>query len=83
VSDDLPPEPAPPPPDPAPPESNPDPVTMEELVEHLARTPEELAALDALADGPDAQALEALKQHLRREAQAEGAAVAPPGKSPA
>lgn len=78
MSDDLPAEPAPPPPEP-----KPDPVTMEELVEHLARTPEELAALDALADDPDAQALEALKQHLRREAQAEGAAVVPPGKSPA
>jgi hypothetical protein len=69
VSDDLVPEPAAPLPDPAPPEPNPDPVTMEELIEHLARTPEELAALDALANDPDAQALEALKQHLRHEAQ--------------
>lgn len=82
MSDDLPAEPAPPP-EPAAPEPKPDPVTMEELVEHLARTPEELAALDALADDPDAQALEALKQHLRREAQAEGSATPPPGKSPA
>jgi hypothetical protein len=69
VSDDLPAEPAPPP-EPAAPEPKPDPVTMEELVEHVARTPEELAALDALADDPDAQALEALRQHLRHEAQA-------------
>ena len=45
-----------------------DPATLDELQEMLDRTPEELAALDALAGDPDAQALEALKQHLRHEA---------------
>ena len=44
-----------------------DPATLDELQEMLDRTPEELAALDALAGDPDAQALEALKQHLRHE----------------
>jgi hypothetical protein len=53
---------APPPPKPE------DPATMEELRELLARTPEELAELDALAADQDAQALEALKQNLRHEA---------------
>ena len=54
-----------------------DPVTLDELQEMLDRTPEEIAALDALADDPDAQALEALKQHLRHEAAAAQAKKAP------
>lgn len=50
----------------------PEPATVEELAEDLARTPVEQAALDALAGDPDAQALEMLKQHLRREQAAQG-----------
>jgi hypothetical protein len=61
-----------PPPEPVPtepkPPPNPDPVTLAELREHLVRTPAELAALDALAGDPDAQALEALRQSLRHAA---------------
>lgn len=62
--------------DPIPPPKPDDPATLEELREMLARTPEELAALDALAADPDARALEALKQHLRHLARA-GAAKEP------
>ena len=51
-----------------------DPATMDELQEMLDRTPEEIAALDALAGDPDAQALEALKQHLRHAAAKAGKA---------
>ncbi len=47
-----------------------DPATIEEMREMLARTREEERALEALAGDPDGQALEALRQHLRHEAEA-------------
>ncbi|MBX6375305.1 MAG: hypothetical protein IRZ13_13865 [Acetobacteraceae bacterium] len=82
MSDDPLTEPPPPLPDPVPPQPSPDPVTMEDLVEELSRTPDELAALDAQAEDPDAQALEALKQHLRHEQAPPGTdAAAPPAGS--
>jgi hypothetical protein len=43
----------------------PEPATVAELAEDLARTAEEQAVLDALADNPDGQAMEMLLQHLR------------------
>lgn len=88
MSDDRLSDPPPPLPDPVPPQPGPDPVTMEELVEELARTPDGLApkatnaALDAEADDPDAQAPEALKQHLRHEKARPGGGAAPAARSP-
>ena len=49
----------------------PEPATVAELTEDLARTAAEQAALDALADNPDGQALEMLLQHLRHAADEE------------